>query len=69
MGMIPELECRYPEGSDITVMNTYYRYPEFEEGKKVCDDQIFIIYKDNKTKKKDFLVITNTPKVIPAREK
>ena len=59
MGMIPELECKYQEGSDITIMNTYYRYPEFEDGKKVAEDQMFIVYKDNKTKKKDFLVITN----------
>ena len=27
MGMIPELEELYPEGSDITIMNTYYNFP------------------------------------------
>ena len=59
MGMIPELESQYPEGSDITIMNTYYQYPQFEDGKKVSDDQMFIIYKDNKAKRKDYLVINN----------
>ena len=29
MGMIPQLEDRYPEGSNLTIMNTYYNYPMF----------------------------------------
>lgn len=59
MGMLPELEDQYPEGSDITIMNTHYRYPEFEDGKKVSPDQMYIVYKDNKTKKKGYRVINN----------
>lgn len=55
--MIPELLQRYPEGSDITILNTYYNFPVFEEGKKICDDFIAIVYKDNKTQKKDFIII------------
>lgn len=59
MGMLPELESLYPEGSDITIMNTYYQYPEFNDGRKVSDDKIFIVYKDNKAKKKGHLEIVN----------
>lgn len=56
--MIPELLDRYPEGSDITIMNTFYQYPVFDEGKKVCDDFIALVYKDNATGQKDFKVIS-----------
>lgn len=59
MGMLPELEELYPEGSDITIMNTHYSYPEFEDGRKVSDDKLFLVYKDNKTKQKNYKVITN----------
>ena len=50
MGLLPELETEYPEGSDITIMNTYYSYPTYEDGRKVSDDYMFLIYKDNKYK-------------------
>ena len=59
MGMIPQLEQIYPEGSDITVMNTFYQYPVFNDGKKVCDDFIDIVYKDNKTGQKSHKIIWN----------
>lgn len=59
MGMIPELECKFPENSDLTIMNTYYQYPRFEDGKKIEDDKIILVYKDNKQKKKDYIVIEN----------
>ena len=55
--MIPELLTEYPEGSDITIMNTYYSYPKFEDGKKVEDDHMFLVYKDNKTGKKGYRII------------
>lgn len=56
--MIPELLEKYPEGSDITIMNTYYNYPVYKEGGgKICDDFLVLVYKDNKTKKKDFNII------------
>lgn len=57
MGMISDLEKKYPEGSDITIMNTYYQYPLWEDGKKLMDDFITIVYKDNKTGKKDYINI------------
>lgn len=57
MGMIPELENRYPEGSDITIMNTFYQYPIFEEGRKQMDDFIVLVYKDNNTGKKAAKII------------
>ena len=47
--MIRELEHIYPVGSDITIMNTYYNYPVYEDGKKISDDFIILVYKDNKT--------------------
>jgi len=57
MGMLPEIETRYPEGSDITIMNTYYQYPLYNEGKKINDDFIAIVYKNNETKKKEYKII------------
>ena len=57
--MIPELEKIYPEGSDLTILNTYYNRPIFENGKKVSDDFIVITYKDNTTGKNDKIVINN----------
>lgn len=59
MGMLPELEQQYPEGSDLTIMNTYYEYPKFEDGKKVSPDKIFLVFKDNKIKQKKYIVIDN----------
>lgn len=55
--MIPELEKKYPEGSDITIYNTYYNYPIYQDGKKVHDDFIYLIYKDNKTGEKKYELI------------
>ena len=59
MGMMPELEQQFPEGSDITIMNTYYSYPEYNDGKKICDDFIDIIFKDNTTGLKHHKTITS----------
>ena len=49
--MILEMEKEYPEGSDLTILNTYYQYPKFdpETHKKVSDDFIILVYRDNKT--------------------
>lgn len=56
--MIPELEAVYPEGSDLTIMNTYYNFPVYQEGKgKLCDDFICLVYKNNKTGKKEHKII------------
>lgn len=51
--MIPELLARYPEGSDITIMNTYHQYGI----KDLCDEFLVVVYKDNKTRKKDKVII------------
>ena len=51
--MIKELEQLYPLGSDITIMNTFYQYPI----KGVCNDFIYITYKDNRTGKKNLIKI------------
>lgn len=61
--MIKQLEEYYPEGSDITIMNTYYSFPEYDKAsespypKKIMDDFIVIVYKDNKLNKKNYIVI------------
>lgn len=57
--MIPELIDRYPEGSDLTIMNTFYSYKIFEDGKKISDDFIILIYKNNTTGKKEYKIIYN----------
>ena len=51
--MIPQLLARYPEGSDITIMNTYHQYGI----KGLCDEFLVVVYKDNKTGKKDKVII------------
>ena len=56
--MIPELLNEYPEGSDLTIMNTFYQYPVFEDGKKICDDFVALVYKNNKTGEKQFKIIS-----------
>ena len=48
MGMIKELEKIYPEGSNLTILNTYYSYAIYdpETHKKISDDFLVIVYKD-----------------------
>lgn len=55
--MLTELESRYPIGSNLTIMNTYYNYPMFDEGKKVLDDFLVIVYKNNDTGKSEYKII------------
>ena len=58
MGMIKQLEDRYPEGFDLTIMNTFYQYPYKDESTgKYKDDFLVIVYKINSTGKKDYIVI------------
>lgn len=47
----------YPIGSDITIMDAIYHYPEKTENGKWTDDTMTIIYKDNKTREKHSYVI------------
>ena len=70
--MIPELLSEYPMGSDLTILNTFYQYPTYEDGKKKNDDFLIIVYQDNKTGIKNYKVI-KTPtytyyKVKPGNE-
>ena len=58
MGLIPELEAEgYPEGSDITILNTYYSYPKYEDGHKVEDDHMILVYRDNNTNENKYKII------------
>ena len=58
MGLIPELEAEgYPEGSDITILNTYYSYPKYEDGHKVEDDHMILVYRDNNTNENRYKII------------
>ena len=49
--MLYALEKEYPPGSDLTILNTYYQYPKYdpETHKKVSDDFIILVFKDNTT--------------------
>ena len=55
--MLKELEEKYPEGSDLTLFNTFYQYPIYQDGKKVSDDFLVLVYKDNNTGKKHHEII------------
>ena len=55
--MIRELEVKYPEGSDLTLLNTFYQFPIYEDGKKKSDDFIVLVYKDNSTGEKHHEII------------
>ena len=56
--MLKELEYDYPEGSDLTLFNTFYQYPVYQDGKKISDDFLVLVYKDNVTGKKYHEIIT-----------
>lgn len=47
----------YPPGSDITLMNTMYNFRTKGEDGKWIDDFLTIVYKDNKTGKKNHTII------------
>ena len=53
MSLIPG----YPDGSDITFLNSYYCYPEKIDDRVWTKDSITIIYKDNKTGEKKHCTI------------
>lgn len=59
MGMLKELEKRYPEGSNLTVMNTYYSYPQYdpETHSKISDDFLIIVYKNLDTMQSEYIKI------------
>ena len=41
-----------PDGSDITLLDTFYRYPKRQEDGKYSEDYMCLLYKDNITGKK-----------------
>ena len=50
----------YPEGSDITILDTIYVRPrKNEETDKWEDDKLIVLFKDNITGKKDHCVFSN----------
>jgi DNA polymerase elongation subunit (family B) len=55
--MLKELEDKYPEGSDLTLFNTFYQYPIYQDGKKISDDFLVLVYKDNTTGQKHHKII------------
>ena len=59
--MLKELERKYPEGYDLTLLNTHYQYPVYQDGKKISDDFLILVYKDNITGEKHHEII-NKPK-------
>lgn len=62
---IEPLIPNYPFGSDITILNTMYKYPAriSEEKKKYDDGSITIIYHDNKTSEIGHYTMKNPPYV------
>ena len=50
----------YPKGSDLTIMNTMYRYPRKQDDGKYSNGSMTIIYRDNVTGKKGFEYIDNS---------
>ena len=47
----------YPDGSDITIVNTSYHYPKKQEDGKYSKDNLMIVFRDNKTGKKNHIFI------------
>ena len=57
--MLKKLLQKYPEGSDITVMNMMYQYSRKREDGSRDPDFLIIVIKDNTTGNKDHIVIKN----------
>lgn len=47
----------YPEGSDITIVNTAYHFPKRQENGSYSKDNIMLVFRDNTTGKKDHVFI------------
>lgn len=54
----------YPLGSDITILNTIYKYPEKQENGKYDDGSITIFFIDNKTGETKHYILENPPYVF-----
>lgn len=57
--MLPQLEEKYPEGSNLTILNTFYQRPVWEDGKMVSDDFIILNFINTDTMTKDYIIIKN----------
>lgn len=57
--MLEKLLKKYPEGSDITVMNMNYRYAHKNDDGSRSPDTMTIVIKDNTNGKKDHITIKN----------
>lgn len=49
----------YPDGSDITILNTAYHYPQKQENGKYSKDNLMVVFRDNTSGKKDHTIIEN----------
>ena len=49
----------YPEGSDITIVNTAYHYPKKQDDGKYSKDNLMIVFRDNTTGKKNHIIMEN----------
>lgn len=49
----------YPDGSDLTIVNTSYHYPKKQDDGKYTNGDLIIIFRDNTTGKKDYTVFDN----------
>ena len=61
--ILQKLLNKYPEGSDITLMNCMYQYSIRDEEGNRKPDFIIIVYKDNETGKKGHVIIKK-PKYV-----
>lgn len=52
-----ELIKGYKEGSDITILECFYQYPQRQENGKYGDDTLIIVYRDNMTGQKKHEII------------
>ena len=49
----------YPEGSDLTILDTIYQRPTKREDGKWDNDKLIVLFKDNITGKKDHYIFEN----------
>lgn len=47
----------YPTGSNITILNTAYHFPQKQEDGKYSKDNLMLVFRDNTTGKKDHVII------------
>lgn len=50
---------QFKPGSNLTIMNTYFQWGQYEDGNKILDDLICLVYKNNDNGKKYHEIIKN----------